>query len=184
MYECVIKHAKEILYEHHARLPHMSSFKLHTLNPHPHTCFSLFQWCRPPSWTLSLSLNSFPSCHYLPPAPPLFLSIFLSSSSSCHSLFILLLFPLLLHPFSICLSIPISFSTSRWLRNRQFAGCLDSWSSVPAMNLLSIYIYYHFGPCTFIVKQSGWPDPIYLASLLHFGRQFLISPHSGWHVRI
>lgn len=35
--------------------------------------------------------------------------------------------------FSICLSIPISFFTSQWLRDWQFAWCLDSWSSVLAI---------------------------------------------------
>lgn len=135
----------------------------------------------PPPTQPTLSLNSSQSCSYLP--PPLFyfplLLIFLSyCPMSCS-----LLITLLLHPFlhlSVHSNQPLpqpvvkELTVCRMLRQLIKCSCY--------LNLLYIYIYHHFGPYMLILKQSGGPNPIYLASLLHFGRRFLISPHSGWHV--
>ena len=97
-----------------------------------------------------LSLSSSPSCSYFPPLPGLFPSIFLSSSSSCPSLFILLSSASSL--FSICLSLPISFPTSQWLRGWQFAGFLDSWSSVPATWVCFAFTF----TATLVLARSLW----------------------------
>lgn len=62
----------------------------------PHTHMLLFQCCPPASWVLSRTGPSF--CPYLPSFSTLFTSItFLSSSSSCPSLFILRLLQYFLH---------------------------------------------------------------------------------------
>ena len=144
-----------------------------TTHTHTHTHTLQPFSCPPPAWTLTSS----PFCLNLPLSPLCSLLF----SSSPHLLVLLYLSSSSTTLFSVHLPIPINFPTSQWLRNWQSAWCLDSWSSVPA-----IWICLAFTFTTTLVhsKQPGWPHPIYLASLLHFGRQFLISPHSSWHVLI
>lgn len=91
--ECVIKHAKQIIYEYNTRLHHMSSFRLlkrlctHKnlhIQTHTHTSFAqLVQCSRSAPSPHQLFIHLISSSSLLLP------SIFFSSSSSCPLLFIL-----------------------------------------------------------------------------------------------
>lgn len=154
---------------YYARVHHVSFFLLlKKLCTHICFCFSAALLPHEPSPELALHFAPiyllFPLCSLLLlSSPHLLVHLYLSFYSS--------------NIFSICVSILISFFPSPWLRNWQIAWFLDGRSSVLAIRNCSTLTLLPLWSIEAVwVTQSHLPWYFTL-----FGRQFLISLHSGWH---